>query len=185
MSIFTKKDEPVKQESPVQAEPEIVKDETIAQAAETSAPETDETKIINTFVDEMGIVAEGTTIHGDISTRGHLAVAGIVKGRVVCAGNLMLTGEIKGDIDCNNLVLDDCTCTSTINARGSISIKENAYFAGNISCKHVSVMGSIVGHIRASGNVGLTKTAVVKGDIRAAVLAVEPGAKLTGNVDIR
>jgi len=133
----------------------------------------------------MGVISSGTVIHGDITTQGHLAVAGSVDGSVNCAGNLMLTGEIKGKITCNNIVIESCNCSPNLTVRGNVSIKENTRITGDIHCKHISVMGTINGNIDAEGNVGLTKNAVVEGNITAAVLAIEPGAKIKGFVDIK
>ena len=143
-------------------------------------------EIVNTYLDEMGIIAEGTVVHGSIRTKGHLAVAGIVEGNVRCEGNLMITGNIRGNIDCNNLVIESNDATPiSVKAKGSVSLKEGANVTSNINCKHISVMGNLIGNIRAQGNVGINKTATVKGDIIASVLAVEPGAKLRGTIDVK
>jgi cytoskeletal protein CcmA (bactofilin family) len=151
--------------------------------AEGEAPK----EVVSTYVDEMGIVAPQTTIHGGIITRGHLAVAGTVDGSVKAEGNIMLSGVIKGAINCNNIIIENTKidCNTSITAKGSVSIKEDASFSGDITCKHISINGTVLGNIKATGNVGLTKTAIVKGNIDAAVLAVEPGAKISGNVQIK
>jgi len=137
------------------------------------------------FNDEMGVIAQGTTVHGSVRTGGHLAVAGVVEGAVTCAGNLMLIGEILGPVECNNIVLESAVAsTPMLKVRESVSIKDNTEFRGDISCKNISVMGRIVGNINASGNVGISKTAVIEGDITATGLAIEPGAKIKGYVNI-
>ena len=144
------------------------------------------TDLVNSYVDEMGVVAPDTVIHGGITTKGHLAVAGRVDGDLEAAGNIILTGVVKGDIHCNNIMLEDCQLYSVnIYATGSVSIKEGASLSGDISCKHLSLMGTFVGNINASGNVALGKSSVTNGDVSAAALAVEPGAKIKGNIDIR
>lgn len=174
MGIFSKKEEVIR-EFPVKPEAETT----------VPAPDVTATEIVNTYTDEMGIIAAGTIIHGNVRTKGHLAVAGIVEGKVSTAGNLMLTGEIRGAIKCNNIVIDGGHCHTNIITKGSVSIKGDTTVASNITCKHISISGTVYGDIKATGNVGLTKTAIVKGDIQAAVLAVEPGAKICGNVIVK
>ncbi len=182
MGLFTKK--------PTQ---QVIEDEFIAPRAPEPekvaepepVPNTTQRQIVNTFTDEMGIIAEGTTIHGDVKTKGHIAIVGMIEGNVIADGNVMLTGVVKGNIECNNIIVDGADFAQCIRAKGSVSIKPNTTIAGTIYCKHISVAGTIVGSIKASGNVGLTKTAIVKGDIISSILAVEPGAKLSGNMLVK
>ena len=147
--------------------------------------EPEQKEIINTFADEMGIIAAGTTVHGDIKTQGHLAIVGIVEGNIYAAGNVMLTGIVKGNIECNNIIIDGTDYNQCIRAKGSVSIKSNTTVSGPIFCKHISISGTVMGSIKAQGNVGLTKEASIKADITSAILAVEPGAKISGNLQIR
>ena len=181
MGLFTKKNTLEEELTPVE---QVTETDTIP-AEDLPASQATEHEIVNTYSDEMGIIAEGTTIHGDIKTKGHLAVVGIVEGNVTTAGNLMLAGVIKGTIKCNNIVIDGANHSQTIHAQGSVSIKENTVINAPIFCKHISIMGTVVGNIKASGNIGLAKTAVVKGDMSSSVLAVEPGAKIQGTVTVK
>ena len=143
-------------------------------------------EIVNTYLDEMGIIAETTVVHGSVKTKGHLAVAGIVEGNVICDGNLMVTGDVRGCIECNNLVVENTSLTfKNLKVKGSVSLKESSNVSGNISCKHISILGTYTGNIKAQGNVGINKNAVIKGDISAAVLAIEPGAKIKGMIDVK
>ena len=173
MGLFNgSKSEETKPEVDVQEETQVIEEEAPAAG--------------KLYVDEMGIIAPATTIYGGIITKGHLAVAGSVESTVKVEGNIMLSGSIKGSIECNNIIIDGAhiDCNGAIKAKGSVSVKEGSSFKGNISCKHISITGTVIGNISASGNVGLTKTAVVRGDISASVLAVEPGAKIAGKVMI-
>lgn len=136
------------------------------------------------FVDEMGVVAKGTTIHGSIKTKGHLAIAGSVEGDVSCAGNLMLTGDVKGSVECYNIVLGSNLKLPKLVVKENVSIKENTEFTGDITCNNISIMGIVKGNITANGNIGISKTAVIEGNITAKVLAIEPGAKVKGFVNI-
>ena len=186
MGLFSRKQEPQQQvmkeefiQPKIEEFVEEVKEEVVAQ------PEVTQRQIVNTFTDEMGIIAGGTIIHGDIRTKGHVAIVGVVEGNVVASGNVMLTGVVKGNIECNNIIVDGTDYSQCIRAKGSVSIKQNTTISGPIYCKHISISGTIIGNIRAMGNVGLTKDAIVKGDITSSILAVEPGAKIAGNLLIK
>ena len=182
MGLFSRKPQPVE----VQREDPITPQEVAEVKEVETVPEQPERReIVNTFMDEMGIIAAGTVIKGDIKTKGHVAIVGTVDGNVVANGNVMLSGIVKGNIDCNNIIVDGTDYNQCIRAKGSVSIKPGATITGPIFCKHISIGGTVVGNIRAQGNVGLTKDAVIKGDITSAILAVEPGAKITGNMIIK
>ncbi len=180
MGLFSKKENSVKEEFLTP------KEEPAKEATPAEVPAEKESKeIVNTFSDEMGIIAGGTTIHGDVKTNGHLAIVGVVEGNIVASGNVMLSGVVRGNIECNNIIIDGTDYNQCIRAKGSVSIKPNTTITGPIYCKHISISGTVIGNIKAQGNVGLTKEAVIRGDINSAILAVEPGAKISGNLTIR
>ena len=151
----------------------------------TSAYDHAQTEIVSSVVDEMGIIAANTKITGNITTKGHLTVAGTVIGDINAKGNVIVTGTVKGKIICSNLLLENCSIQSEITASESIMIKENVSVQGRISCCDISVMSFVNGDITASGKIGLSKDAVVKGNITASALGVEAGAKIEGMLSIR
>ena len=55
----------------------------------------------------------------------------------------------------NNIVIDGGHCHTNIVTKGSVSIKENTTVASNISCKHISISGTVYGDIKATGNIQL------------------------------
>lgn len=187
MGLFSRKQEP-QQQQPVMREEFIqpkVEEFVEEVKQEVAQPEVTQKQIVNTFTDEMGIIAGGTIVHGDVKTKGHVAIVGVVEGNVIASGNVMLTGVVKGNIECNNIIVDGTDYSQCIRAKGSVSIKQNTTISGPIYCKHISISGTIIGSIRAMGNVGLTKDAIIKGDITSSILAVEPGAKIAGNLLIK
>ncbi len=146
----------------------------------------DETReIVSEIIDEMGTIAENTKITGNITTRGHLAVAGTVIGDISAKGNMIITGNVQGKISCSNLMLESCVLNTEINASECVVIKENVKVSGKIFCKDITVMGNVVGDISCSGNIGLSHNAVIHGNISASALGVETGAKIEGNVSIK
>ena len=72
------------------------------------------TEIVNGVIDEMGVIAENTRVVGDITTKGHLAVAGTVEGNISAKGNVVITGVVKGNITCDNLMMEHSMLTTEI-----------------------------------------------------------------------
>lgn len=142
-------------------------------------------EIVSSIVDEMGTIAANTKISGNITTKGHLAVAGTVIGDINAKGNVIVTGTIKGKITCSNLMLEGCNVQSEIETAESVVIKNNVNVIGKIVCKDITVMSNVNGDIIASGKVGLSKDAHIKGNITAAALGVESGAKIEGFLQIK
>lgn len=142
------------------------------------------TEIVNSVVDEMGIIAENTRIVGDITTRGHLAVAGTVEGNISAKGNVIITGVVKGNIACDNLMMEHSMLTTEIHATGHVAVKEGVTINGKIFCNDISVMGTVNGDIEAKGKLALSSMSVVNGNIKAASLGVDFGAKLNGSISI-
>lgn len=153
--------------------------------ADASTDTSAKKEIVSDIIDEMGTVAEGTRIHGDITTRGHLAVAGTVIGDIDAKGNVIVTGNVKGKITCSNLMLENCNLTTEISARECVVVKEGVKINGDIACRDIHIMGAVAGDISCTGKVGLSKDAVVRGNITAAVIGVALGAKLEGNLSIK
>lgn len=140
------------------------------------------TELLYDVVDEMGIITESTRVLGNIRTKGHLAVSGIVEGDIIAKGNVIITGVVKGKITCDNLLLKNCHLATEINASGQVTVEENVSVTGKVVCKNISVNGKINGDIRATEKIGLTKNAIVNGNIVASSIGIEFGAKVDGKI---
>ena len=119
--------------------------------------------------DEMGVIGPG-----NIRTKGHITVL----------GNVIIQRNVKGKIICDNLLLENSKLEADIEAKGQVSIKGGITVKGQISCKSISVMGTVLGDIKADEKIGLADTAVIRGDISAKGLGTAPGAKIEGKVSI-
>ncbi len=129
--------------------------------------------------DEMGVIGPG-----NIRTKGHVTVLGSVKGDISANGNVIIQRNVKGKIICDNLLLENSKLEADIEAKGQVSIKGGVTVKGQISCKSISVMGTVLGDIKADEKIGLADTAVIRGDISAKGLGTAPGAKIEGKVSI-
>lgn len=145
----------------------------------------DEVKeIIPEVYDETGVIGPATRVIGDITTKGHLDIQGTVHGNIDAKGNILVCGNVNGKMKCGNLLIQCGNIQSEVEAGSLVSIKEGAVLTGKISCKDITIAGTVNGDIVASGKVGLASTAVVKGNITAAAMGMEIGAKMSGNMSI-
>lgn len=147
-------------------------------------PQVQTNEIVADVYDEMGIIGPATKLDGNIVTKGHITVLGTVRGDITANGNVIIKGSIKGKIICDNLLLENSKVEADIEAKGQVSIKGEVTVKGQISCSSVNVSGTVLGDIKATDKVGLTDTAIVKGNITAAYLGVALGAKVEGKISI-
>lgn len=146
--------------------------------------ESRDSNITYNVIDELGVISESTKVLGNIETKGHLAIAGVVEGNIQAKGNVIITGIVKGSITCDNLILKNCQLATQINATGHISVEESVRVTGRISCKTIAVRGIINGDIIATDKVALSKDAILTGNVKAASIGVEFGAKVIGSMEI-
>lgn len=172
--------EAVTEETAAESAPEAVAKETPEAAAhpEKSVPESLEP------ADETGVIAAHTKVVGDIITRGHLIVHGEVQGNISAAGNVTATGKIFGDIICNSLKLSGCTAKSNLTVKDAVIMDGQAGVEGEIKCRVLSVDGAIKGNIEATDEISIHSNARIAGGIRTKSIGVEPGAQLSGSINV-
>jgi len=136
-------------------------------------------------INEIAVISTGTQIEGNIKTEGHLIVNGDVQGSVSARGNLILSGVATGEVYCESLLFEAAESDSDIIAEQNVVIKEGTTVRGNIHCKNITIMGTVLGDITASGTVIFKSTAVVTGNVIAKRMGVENGAKFNGSIDMK
>jgi cytoskeletal protein CcmA (bactofilin family) len=96
--------------------------------------------------------------------------------------NLIGAGtEINGDITSNGDIRIDGTLTGNLQTKGKVVIGETGRAKGEVTCKNADISGKIEGKIIISELLSLKPSAFIEGDIVANKLAIEPGARFTGN----
>ena len=99
--------------------------------------------------------------------------------------NLIGAGtDIKGDIKSSGDIRIDGSLTGNLNTKGKVVIGETGKIKGEINCKNSDVLGKIEGKIIVIEQLSLKTTSSINGDIIAGKLAIEPGAKFTGNCNM-
>ncbi len=143
------------------------------------------TELVNAARDEYGIIAKDTRITGDIKTEGHLTIEGIVKGNIDAKGNVVVSGSVFGNIACDNLILQQGDLAdSEITANGHVVIESEVSVKGRVKCRDITIYGKLEGSIEAKEKAQIGEEGIFDGDIKAASLGVQPGARISGTVKV-
>ncbi len=163
--------EPVKSEVPNQVTEPIFSENTAAPAP------------INTIAEganETGVIPNGMTIVGDITTNGSLDIMGTVKGNVTVAGKLNITGNIEGDSKADEVFADGARIIGEVSSNGSIKVGQSSVIKGNMSATSAVLAGAVKGDIDVKGPVVLDSTAIIMGNIKSKSIQINNGAAIEG-----
>jgi cytoskeletal protein CcmA (bactofilin family) len=98
-----------------------------------------------------------------------VAEAVAIVGQLNCQDDLSLEGQFKGSIQATN-------CT--------VIVGLNALADGDITAKNLLVKGKVVGEISVSDRIIIAKTGAIIGNLQAARVELENGAKYKGIIEI-
>jgi cytoskeletal protein CcmA (bactofilin family) len=89
--------------------------------------------------------------------------------------------EISGDVSTNNDIRFDGVLIGNLKTKGKVVIGETGSVKGKINCKNSVLEGKVEGKISVLELLTLKATSSLTGDIVTRRLAIEPGAKFSGN----
>ncbi len=99
--------------------------------------------------------------------------------------NLLGAGtNIKGNVESTGDIRIDGTLGGNLRTKGKVVIGTTGLVKGEVYCKNSDVEGKVEGKIDVQELLSLKSTSVILGDISARRLAIEPGAKFTGNCNM-
>lgn len=130
-------------------------------------------------------LAPGTVMEGTLRSKGDVEIAGTFKGDIISEGDVTLHTNIDGNVTANNLSLVDCSVTGDCNATSVVKVDAGSSIKGNITAAELSCSGSIVGDINVRGNATFDSGAIVDANISAGSIAMERGAKISGQLNMR
>ena len=84
----------------------------------------------------------------------------------------------------DKVIFLDQKLTGNLFCSENIFIEKEGELAGNICSKHCVVGGIVNGNISATELLEITKSAVIKGKVRATAICIEPGAIVNGAITI-
>jgi cytoskeletal protein CcmA (bactofilin family) len=99
--------------------------------------------------------------------------------------NLISNGtDITGDVKSNGDIRIDGTLTGNLSTKGKVVIGTTGRIKGEVICKNSEVSGIIEGKISVGQLLNLKASSKILGDIATSKLAIEPGARFTGNCNM-
>jgi cytoskeletal protein CcmA (bactofilin family) len=90
-----------------------------------------------------------------------------IEGKMEGDGDVRIAGKFKGDI----------------HIRGNLNVQKGAHLTAKINADAVIIEGEVEGTVVATGQVTLSESAQVIGDLKAKTLTVSAGSRMRGNVE--
>lgn len=90
--------------------------------------------------------------------------------------------HVEGDFNGNGDVSIEGKLTGNLNTTDDINIGQDAEVKAEIKGNNVEIAGTVVGNIKADGDVILKPTARLVGDINCQGITIEKGAVITGRI---
>jgi len=99
--------------------------------------------INNTIMADPGATNQlrnGTTIEGNVNSKGDIRIEGTVKGNIKVKGKVIIgnTGNVTGDINCSFCDISG-TVVGKLNIENSLTLKASANYNGEISTKKLII----------------------------------------------
>ncbi len=91
---------------------------------------------------------------------------------------------LKGELISTNDIRIDGTHIGTLDVKGKIVLGPNGRIEGDIICKNAEIQGNVMANIKVEELLSLKATAKVQGEISTNKIAIEPGAKISGSINM-
>ncbi|MDD2646735.1 MAG: polymer-forming cytoskeletal protein [Patescibacteria group bacterium] len=92
--------------------------------------------------------------------------------------------KVEGKFDAIGDVVLKGRLTGTLDTQSALFLEEGAFIDGDMTAKNANLAGEIKGNVKVQNQVGLTKTAKIKGDLECQILSIEAGAIFNGRCSI-
>jgi cytoskeletal protein CcmA (bactofilin family) len=104
---------------------------------------------------------------------------------VVADFNKIVAGTtIKGEVDTKNDIRIDGTVEGILNCEGKVVLGQSGRIDGQVNCTNAEIQGKITATIQVKELLSLKATAIVEGEVKTQKIAIEPGAKISGSIDM-
>lgn len=92
--------------------------------------------------------------------------------------------KIHGEIETQGDIRVDGAIVGNMQIKGKLVLGPTGTIEGEVKCKNAEIMGSMNVEIRVEELLSLKATAKIKGDIITNKISIEPGAKITGTINM-
>lgn len=131
------------------------------------------------------IIADDTSIIGDIKTKGNLDIKGELTGNVDADGIVSIKGKVQGDIRANAVTFSNADHKGNMNILSQVVIDKASQIIGNVTAGDIVIDGTLTGDIEVKGNIRIDSNAVIHGNITASGISVGQGAVINGIIETK
>ncbi len=103
------------------------------------------------------------------STGAHIGKSLSIKGQISGSEDLFIDGEVEGKI-----TLDG----------NSLTVGPNGNVRAEVTARSITILGRLLGNVRASERIEIRKTGSLEGDLVTARIVIEEDAMFRGSIDI-
>lgn len=139
-----------------------------------------EVAISDEILDEVTLITEGSSLTGNLQSKGSIDLRGSVVGDVQCNGKLTVTGMIRGNTTSSEFFADNAKMEGEVTTSGTVKIGLGSVVIGNITASSAVIAGAIKGDIDVQGPVVVDTSAVVMGNIKSRSVQINNGAVIEG-----
>lgn len=126
------------------------------------------------------VITENTTITGSISSDGSLEVRGTITGDIDCQGKVYINGIVSGGVSAAEIYVNTPKLHGGLLSEGTVKIGVGTVVLGDVSGSSAYIAGAVCGNIDIDGPLTIESTAILKGDIKAKSININPGAVIEG-----
>ncbi len=90
----------------------------------------------------------------------------------------------RGDIETTGHLRIDGKVQGNISSTGNVAIGKGGNVEGNITATNLKISGRVKGNVEITGRCVLDSTAILNGDSKAKIFAVEEGAIINGKISM-
>lgn len=180
MGFFSDLKEDLKPKELPEAEP-MPAEEVISDVEKPELPkETANHDTGSATMEDVGVIAAGMTVAGDIISEGSVEIIGCVNGNVDIQGKLSIKGFITGNAKAPEICAEGARINGEIISDGLVRIGDSCVVIGNIYAASAVIAGAVKGDIDVKGPVVLDSSAIVKGNIKSKTVQINNGAIVEG-----
>lgn len=94
--------------------------------------------------------------------------------------NLNIKARITGDDPVRMM----CAFQGDVDLRNEIEIGPQANITGNINAEKITVTGKVNGNLSAEHRLAISRSAVIRGNLKASSLVMDKGSNFNGKIDM-
>ncbi|MDO5441449.1 MAG: polymer-forming cytoskeletal protein [Bacillota bacterium] len=127
-------------------------------------------------------ITNSMVVNGGITSSDNLLIEGQVFGDVSTEADLTANNLIVGNVKANNMSFNSARIKGDVETDGALAVGDSTIVIGNIDADALKISGKVHGDITANQYILLTNTALIVGDITAAVVTTQAGSRINGTI---